>query len=261
MRSTTFLFITQYTSVQVLGEKRSRSCLSQHIALGTMTRRDVPERRPRVPRLGPPAASAPSLARAFPRLFRAPRRLGVIPSRHVPRLPSPAGHAAMDRWSLPCRAAELRTTCCPLWTTGPSVAPARAGRLQKGGRDVSLAQALPPAQSRAAQSPWARPRRALSRAPSRRRTTTPAPPLAPTEARRPPVAAAVAPPRRKRGAPQQAPVASAVQPRWRPHHFELRAKSRHQTPLVLLRPRPAASLPEFGRTAAGRCPGTTLQGL
>jgi hypothetical protein len=71
--------------------------------------------------------------------------------------------------------------------------------------------------------------------PSRRRTTTPAPPLAPTEARRPPIAAAVAPPRRNRGAPRQAPIAAAVQPRWHPHHFELWPKSSHQTPLVLLR--------------------------
>jgi hypothetical protein len=45
MRSTTFLFITQYTSVQVLGEKRSRSRLSQHIVLGTTPRRDVATRR------------------------------------------------------------------------------------------------------------------------------------------------------------------------------------------------------------------------
>jgi hypothetical protein len=69
----------------------------------------------------PPARRIAALAsgpvRTFPRLplpeaGSTPRRLEVIPC-HVSRLPSPVGHAAMDRRSILCRAARAAYDVLP----------------------------------------------------------------------------------------------------------------------------------------------------
>jgi hypothetical protein len=112
MRSTTFLFITQCTSVQILGEKLSRSRLSQHI-LRWARRRVATRQSARALAVSPRASAAPLAFEPTGRIprpplpqatrtlrqlgFRArPDRVAALPAGPLP--PPPCVSAPINVW-------------------------------------------------------------------------------------------------------------------------------------------------------------------
>jgi hypothetical protein len=112
VRSTTFIFITLCTSVQILGENCAQRCLVRIVSAALQPRRDVvPARR----RVRPRRAVPPT---------RAPRRAALLEAALSPR------QRAFPRRARMPRAAGVRATACRAWTRAPGLA--RASRVPLG---------------------------------------------------------------------------------------------------------------------------------
>jgi hypothetical protein len=247
-------------------KSRSNRGTVKQIAAGTR-RRGAPE-RPRAPYATPASGPRPRLrgTRTFPRLSRAPR---------TPRSPPPSRHEPTARRIGPTGRGPRRTAGQTTIFPSCAVPRVKAGVLHPSAHPHLLLVKAPTAPRpwcrlracQAATEPPAAPLQAATASSMSDRLHPPKssafpPPLAPTIARRRARRPRGAPPHRHsrpRRPPRLAAGAPPRRPLPGPSEHENRPPGTQGPSPTRARPAPAGGWPEFGRTAAGQRPGTTLQ--